>query len=449
METDFLSIQPETQGLVSCALRLKAPETTDRTPTHFILLLDISESMMDDHKLDHVKRCTELLLNFVTGVDCISLISFGETATLHLKKVAALDSNKDYIKSVIRDLKTNGCTNLSAGLGYVYEVCQGETMKTGLLLLTDGHANRGVHVPALLRTMISNIKFVHPTVSMNCIAYGHDHNAELLKGVAEDCQGSYSIVNSIEDTALAFGDAIGGLLSCAFQNVYVEVPANTIVHGSHKCSVENGSKRILIGDVYSGTAPLVLFELPIGTDASVRVKGMELPTFKIFDHTPVLTVAQGRQIDLELTKHRYTCVSLMEYLQKWHSLSQQERDALPSRIRTFEEALGDPLYVGNLIMRMLLQEVVTLKDTLSRIQRHDGVQLDQTILTQHIASVGLGRGFSSPAPLRQRRRPGFRAYDPVNEQEVEADPVEHVSVFQNTVQAQIASQMMEMSQHPF
>jgi hypothetical protein len=448
METDFLSLQPEQQGLVPCALRVKAPETTERTPTHFILLLDTSESMMDYQKLDHVKRCTELLLNFVTAGDFLSLISFGETATLHLKKVSAIDANKEYIKSVIRDLRTNGCTNLSAGLGYVYEVCQGETMKTGLLLLTDGHANRGVHAPALLRTMISNIKAVHPTVSMNCIAYGHDHNAELLKGVAEDCQGSYSIVNSIEDTALAFGDAIGGLLSCAFQNVIIEVPKETIVHGSHKCILEQDVKRILIGDIYSGTKPFVLFDIPSGSEGSVRVKGMELPTFNLLEHTPVLRAAEGRQVDLELTKLRYTCVSLMEHLQKWHSLSEQEQTALPSRIRAFEDALADPLYAGNLIMRMLVQEVGTLKETLERIQQRNSVQLDQTILTQHIASVGLGRGFSSPAPLRQRRRHGFRAYDPVNEEEAEADPVEHVSVFQNAIQAEIASQMMEMSQHP-
>jgi Ca-activated chloride channel family protein len=188
MECDFLTLKPieANTSLIPCALRLKAPDTVDRIPTHIILLLDVSESMMTDNKLENVKVCSELILNFLTDQDHVSLITFGEKATLHLKRVVADSLHKDSIKNVIKNLYCDGCTNLSAGLGYVREVCAGETQKTGLLILTDGHANRGIHIPEDLRNLVKSIKSSNTNLSIHCVAYGTDHNSDLIKSVAED-----------------------------------------------------------------------------------------------------------------------------------------------------------------------------------------------------------------------------------------------------------------------
>lgn len=135
MNCEFLTFPPSSDASVRAAIRITAPETVTRIPTHFILLIDVSESMLDERKLENVKRCSSLLLNFLKEDDTISLISFGEDAKLHLNHVSADEGNKATIKQAIQNLQCSGCTNLSAGLGYVRTVCEGQSQKTGLLLL--------------------------------------------------------------------------------------------------------------------------------------------------------------------------------------------------------------------------------------------------------------------------------------------------------------------------
>lgn len=451
MECDFLTLKPieASTSLIPCALRLKAPETVDRIPTHIILLLDVSESMMTDDKLENVKVCSELILNFLTDHDHVSLITFGEKATLHLKRVVADSLHKDSIKNVIKNLYCDGCTNLSAGLGYVREVCSGETQKTGLLILTDGHANRGIHLPEDLRNLVKSIKSSNTNLSIHCVAYGTDHNADLLKSIAEDCQGSYNIVNTVEDTAIAFGDTLGGLVSCAFQNVYIEVPDSTVVHGPHK--IEN--KQIYIGDVYSGTKPLFLFDVPIGNLTSVQVKGMQLPAFEPFILHPVPYSEDIRQLDIELTMLRYTCSSILQDIKEWNNLSMNKRSAISDRIVDFEIKIRDPFYNGSPIAVLLRNEVSTLRNLLETAQRGNMNHGNTSLVSQHITSIGLGRGFSSPiAPTRRRQRQMNQVEeleDPYDDQgsHPPMDPVLS-SAFQNNVQTRISELLRTASQQP-
>jgi hypothetical protein len=410
MNTEFISLSAVSllTEKVPCAIRLKAPATVERISTHFILLLDVSESMSDNNKLENVKKCSQLVLNFLTPEDTVSLITFGESAQLHLKRVSADDTHKQIIKSTIQNLSCDGCTNLSAGLAYIREVCEGSTQKTGLLVLTDGHANRGVHEPSSLRSIVSELRNSFTNLSIHCIAYGEDHNAELLKNIAEDNQGSYNIVNTIEDTAFAFGETLGGLMSCAFQNVKIIIPSNTTVHGTYKITEQEGKKTIHIGDVYSGTSPLILIDIlsnELHNPQVITIEGMTLPDLKPFQHHPTLTNIQGRQIDIELTKLRYTCSEILKDIREWELLTEEKREEIPTRITAFETQIKDEYYNENQIAIMLRAEVSVLRTLYNRAKLNRIDHSERVVMTQHMTSIGLARGFSSPmAPSRHRLR---------------------------------------------
>ena len=72
MESDFLVLQTSTTT-VPCAIRIKAPENVTRVPTHIILLIDVSESMIDDNKLINVKKCAASIVNFLNDSEKIGI----------------------------------------------------------------------------------------------------------------------------------------------------------------------------------------------------------------------------------------------------------------------------------------------------------------------------------------------------------------------------------------
>lgn len=421
MNADFytLAASAEPTTMIPCALRIHAPESTARIPTHFVLCIDISESMLSDSKLENVKKCCSLVLNLLNNQDRISLITFGDEARLHLKRVAVDEGNKNVIRTTIQNLAVDGCTNLSAGLMKVDEACEGDTQKAGLLLLTDGHANRGACSAENIRNLMSRLRERFAHLSVHCIAYGADHNAELLRMMAEDSQGSYNIVNSIEDTAFAFGDTLGGLMSCAFQNVEIQLGRGAVVHGPLRTRTVGEYTIVALGDVYSGTKPLVLFDLPSGVASggdAVVVRGVALPDIQRFELYPIRQEMLEKDRDIELTRLRYRCTGILNDLRGWGGLSAAARDGLEVRINEFAVAVGDEFFAGHPVAQLLRDEVTTMRNLLAQ-NRAGRMEAEAAAYTsQRIASIGLARGFSSPqgavrsaavaapgAPMRRHR----------------------------------------------
>lgn len=420
LTVDFLTLQPvpsNGDSMVPCALKLIAPASTQRIPTHFILLLDISESMVDGRKLENCKRCAELMLNFMAADDRISLITFGEDAQLHLKRVPADEAHKSSIESTIKGLRVNGCTNLSAGLGYVREVCEGPSdQKAGLLILTDGHANRGVSGTPELRRIIIGLRESFSNLSIHCVAYGADHNENLMRGIAEDNHGSYNVVNSIEDTAVAFGETLGGLLSCAFQNVVIELPTGSIVKGPQKTTVVDDHLKVRIGDVYSGTKPLVLFDMPsvaCRLVEAVKIKGMRLPTLETFSITPIQQMLAERDKEIEVTQLRYDCVAILEAIRALRRPTDDLVTDMETKITAFETKVRDSFFDGHAVAGLLRTEVTTMRDLLRDVRTGHYSHYHDVTTAQRVTSLGLARGFCSPsasAPAPPRR--AYRAVAP-------------------------------------
>jgi hypothetical protein len=463
MNCEALRLGPVADGRVPCAIRLRAPQNVNQIATHFILLCDVSESMNDENKLNNIKKCAELVVGVLTDQDSMSLITFGDSATLHFNKVKADESNKAIMCSALKGLRCDGCTNLSAGLGYVREVCVGSDQKTGLLILTDGHANRGIYEPSALAHLVQGLRTDFPSLSVHCVAYGTTHNADLLGGIAQESQGTYAIVNTIEDTASVFGDTLGGLMSCVMQNGCVIVPEASIVHGPQKVVRENGICKIELGDVYAGTSPLILVDIPeefVGGAECITLKGMELPDLRPWKVNPILVDAEGRQIDIELVKLRYKCTDILKTLMRWTDLADAERVIVAEDVLKFKNAVLDEVYNGNTVAEILRGEVGMLETTLERVRRGRLDVDERALASQHATTIGLGRGLSTPsAPRIQRRNAQVwsnRSYTGVEDPEEtggsDLEPTGSVPVapqpsgFQNAVQSRLSHVLRTASQ---
>jgi hypothetical protein len=378
-------------GEGAAAMRIRAPADDTRTPIHFIALIDISESMDDANKLTHVKHCLSLLLNFLTPADTISLITFGDHATVVLKEAEGTATSITSAKGVIHGIRTNGCTNLSAGIAAVSSILEPGGAKPVVLLLTDGHANRGVTTPAQLRAMTVALERRTPGLTFSFVAYGTDHNADLMKEMAEQHTTSYSIVDDMESAALTMGECLGGAASCYAQAVTVRCPPGTVAHGAYKAE-ENG--RIRVGDLYAGSEICILLDVPAAGASEWSVEGITLPALESFRIEPVVETATEPCPDIQLARLQIRCSALYHGIRVGTAL-----ESLRPEFEAVRAALQATAFDGHPIAEMLRQEIPSLEVAFSR----GGTGATHTALAAQLAAhehyVLLGRGTSQPIQL--------------------------------------------------
>ena len=414
METTYLILEDPANCIshVPAALHIRATATPteqpQRNPTHFVLVIDTSSSMEDDSRLENVKHSASLVLNFLGPNDRVSLITFGQESTVHCNSVPCASDQKTVIQGLINNIKPYGCTNLSAGILNVKTVITDTTIKTGVLLLTDGHANRGVFASDKILDMFNSIHAQFPAVSFTVVGYGTDHNAELMKAIAENTSGAYSIVENIEGAASVIGNTIGGLFSCSSQVVRLKCRAGTVGVGMPA----DAAGFIEIGDVYDESEQIVLFNIPKeALGESIRLTGSTLPSMDSFSYEIVPKQwTQGQTgplyIAADLTRLRYTCSDLFKKL--------AERQNITADLSRFRSQVYATAYDGNPVAEMLRSECASLENAAL-------LNVNVAHLYQHMAFNTLGRGttqsiqpedpdepetamFSSPVSSRLQRR---------------------------------------------
>lgn len=452
----------------SYALRIKGAAEAERVSSHFIVLLDNSGSMGEGDvvfgrsatgagasagsKMDYVKRCLEALLSCLSADDMLSIITFESASIIHLQSMTVSESHKAHIQTVIGSIYPEDMTNLSAGLGSLRRVLATAPaeLKTGILLLTDGHINQGITDPTALKAIIQDILGFRAGLSFHCVGYGNDHNDELLKDISIETQGSYNIVNKLEDVATAFGDTLGGLMSCVAQNVEAVLPADAIVQGPFKVRAGTDAVTVAIGDLYAGTERIILYSASTNT---ATVNAMALPLLTPSIHTIEAIATAERCIDIELTHHRYTCTSLLQRIKE----SRCDDATLKADIDAYATAIADPAYDSSPITAQLRAEVDIMRRSL---EAHAVGIADDSVLSQHISYYGLGRGFCTPsrpmnptwAPARTNSSASQEmfGYAESNEEEYseEENPATTSAVFQNHAQRMVSNTMRSVSSNP-
>lgn len=387
-------------------LRGNAVPETNRQPVHFIPLIDISDSMNDGRKLSNVKKSLEFLLPLLGPTDAVSLITFGEQAATLLPLTPA--SEKDLILSKIKSLHTDGCTNLSAGLmeaGTVVEADQ--TRKQGILLLTDGHANRGDSTPGGLKRIVQRLLEDHPGLTITTVGYGHDHNNTLLSEIATTGGGSYNVVNNLEDVATVFGEVLGGLATVVAQNVKVQYSEG--LEPTTGYAVDTATRTVNIGDLYAENEVVLLFRVTDPTTARLHLTYHNMQALRTVADPLALAEAPAQiPKNIEIAKFRYEVSTILKeamYCIRSH------RGMLPPVLKEKAEALLAQLkelaYVDEQIIQILIDDLESL------LEVHDvaeatpaglappALQATTSAWAQHSAYLALGRGLrtvSAPVP---------------------------------------------------
>jgi hypothetical protein len=162
-ETTITFEEPNDQTLINKA-----------APHHLIYLLDASNSMNEDHKIDLVKSTAKYVVNLQRQEDKISILSFSTVAHLLLENTAC--NFKKEINSKIEAIEASGSTNFDEGISLSFEIAMNHRISNGankILLFTDG-------LFELSKKTIKQLKaFRNQGIDLSIIYLGNVNNAAL------------------------------------------------------------------------------------------------------------------------------------------------------------------------------------------------------------------------------------------------------------------------------
>jgi hypothetical protein len=408
-------------------IQAKAPDSQQRTPVHLCCIIDTSASMKSEQKLENVKHSLQFLLDFLRPNDKISIVTFSDHATTILKQVPVSSAEKENIRSRISLISIESNTNLSAGIVCVRDCLLNEvdTMKQGILLLTDGVANLGLtHSPHLVELMNKTIR-QFPGTSVSCIGYGSDHNVSLLQDMSAVGGGSYYVVNNLEDVATVFGDILGGLVSCTYQHIRVIFPPNTEMKTRYAVQKTDTQTEVIIGDLPAGIQAVFLAK--IGCHETVVLKGFSLSSH--YDFELATRVQSTNDIEMQTNGEahylRFEVLALIDTSRIYMNPYSHEEDVaiILSKLKTQIDIIEQyKKKNAHSLWDVLIHE---LKQCKRYIQNRRHITPDTPyIMSQHTSILGRMRGISAST-----------------EQDQDLPHAVPLAIFSNRIQRQISAEL--------
>lgn len=460
----YTQVQDDATQLRAGGVILKGQTRNTRQPVHMMLAVDTSGSMELEDKLPSVKRSIQLMLSLLSPEDRLSLVTFADDSKTFLNRAIPTPEERQAIQYRVNNLHADGSTNMSAGLLELRSLVEPPSSgrKQGLVLLTDGHANVGVHSEQGLIDILTRIQSESPGLSLTTVAYGVDHNAEMLTNLAKTGGGAYNVVTNLEDVATVFGDILGGLISVSAQKVEIQLPPGAKAISSYRTVTdEAGMTTVYVGDVYADAEITVLFKSS-PSQGPLRIKGTDMNTLDMIDtivEPTLLTDTNNIPVSLLMAEYREKTIAILTKVRTSRgSLTgfTPEIEALVKQIQDDDRVQDHPL------KPMLLED---LENALTLARRGHLTQSETVEMAQHTTFLGTAKGLrsmTSHVPPAPRPRGGaLRRQMAVNSLHNPDDTVgalapspPHLSPvlggitspFANRIQTQIASVMRTMSQ---
>ena len=204
---------------------LQAANVADenRKPAVLTFVVDTSGSMEEAGKLDMVRQALNRLVDALRPDDRVGIVTYSDTAELRLESTPV--EQDDQIRAVIDELVPQQSTNADAGLRLGYEQARAsldENAINRVVLLSDGVANVDDTDPTSLAAGIQEaagdgIQLVTVGVGMGT------YNDVLMEQLADDGDGFYAYVDSLQEAERLFVQDLTGTLQVVARDAKVQV----------------------------------------------------------------------------------------------------------------------------------------------------------------------------------------------------------------------------------
>jgi len=152
--------------------------------------------------LDITKHAIRTVIESMKNGVRISIITFSDTATIVCNMIPVTIFNKEYIKSLVSNLKAYGCTNvwtgINTGLKQFIKTSYNNSRTSSLLFLTDGIPSSHLLPPRgileSLKNSLNKMKDEYIIPSIYTFGFGYSIDTQLLVDIAKIGNGSFSFI---------------------------------------------------------------------------------------------------------------------------------------------------------------------------------------------------------------------------------------------------------------
>lgn len=199
---------------------------TDRKNAILTFVIDVSGSMDMENRLGLVKRALTLLVGQLRPEDKVGIVVYGTHARVVLPHTSIV--NREHILTAIRALATEGATNAVAGLRMGYKLAFQNSEPNSInrvILCSDGVANVGqTGSDAILKEIRTYVK---EGVTLTTVGFGMgNYNDILMERLANDGNGSYAYVDTLNEAKRIFVENLTGTLQVIAKDAKIQVEFN-------------------------------------------------------------------------------------------------------------------------------------------------------------------------------------------------------------------------------
>lgn len=291
-QLDVNVVAVETTDEVSLLLDLQSPHVatdSDRPAATLQVVLDRSGSMQGA-PLDGAVQALCGLVARLAERDNFGVVVFDDSAQVVVPAGPLVD--KDRVIQQLREVTPGGSTDLSGG--YLRGMQELKRVSAGqggtLLLISDGHANRGILDPAQLESIAAGA--ASDKVVTSTLGYGLGYDETALSALARGGSGNHHFAENPDEAGAAIASEANELLAKSVQAASLLItmePAVTLLKLYNDLpSVQVGPRQVMVevGDFYSDERRKLLIRLAVpamaglglATVASLELRYVELPS---------------------------------------------------------------------------------------------------------------------------------------------------------------------------
>ena len=201
----------------------------DRAPVSLALVFDTSGSM-EGNKIENAKEAAHGLVDSLDVGDSITLVSYADSATPHLENYR-VGVDREEAHEAIDDLEARGNTCTSCGLDIAYQILQSDDAEPikRVIVLSDGHANRGIQGEDHLRNLAANANAVW-SIDTATIGLGRLHNEAVMAAIAEGGAATYYFLHNSGHLASILERELASLHSTVLTDLVLRIqPGDGVV----------------------------------------------------------------------------------------------------------------------------------------------------------------------------------------------------------------------------
>lgn len=284
----------------------------DRRPLRLTFLVDVSGSMHRPDRIGYVRDSLDWLVDRLGPEDSVSIVTYAGRTEVLLEPTPVTRAGE--IRGAISELRTGGGTDMGSGVELAYFLARAAYVpdaENRVVVLSDGDANVGARSHSALLELIE--EHAGRGITLTALGFGTgNYNDALMEQLADQGDGNYHYVDSMDEARRIFGDRLGATMHTIARDVKLQVDFEPgAVHAWRLLGYENRDiadedfrdDAVDAGEIGSGHQVTALYEVvlrdgyldhPRRNLATVRLRakrpGPDGPAGEWFTHFPARLV---------------------------------------------------------------------------------------------------------------------------------------------------------------